>query len=298
MRNRLLVLGVVLALLIGLYIAGVRLYRGGEPTSRRAFPTIESPESLLIERPGADSVALERTDVGWRVVEGEMRYPARDERVESFLEVVRGAELGRTVTANQEAHAALGLTESTASVLSISESGRTVEALVGDQGTAPDTAYFRFPASNEARLLRGGLRFYLTQRRGFWADLRVFYGLVDSSAVVRMDLNDATVIKRSEDDRWVLDDSDLDQDRVRELVRMSARFEATEYVPYQPNVDWTRSLRLHLDDGRVFAMYADDSGRVMAEGPGLPTDDDGFPYHYRSATVDRVFPAIADLSQE
>lgn len=316
MRQRLLILGVILAILVGTYVAGSVAYAPRGPELREAFPGFDRPDSISLERPDGQTVDLDLGESGWVVRDDPLTYPARRSRVEDLLTVVGDLRIGRTVSGSEEALSDLGLTEDSAYSLRIGQGDRTATAIVGKAGTTPETAYFRLPTSTEARLLHGGIRFYLTQRPAFWADLRVFFDSFESDSVVRVDIeplpqqtpeapdSERIVLFRSEDS-WLLEGNpgEIDQSRVTELARMAASFEATRFVPYEVDVDWTRVLRLHLDDGRVFSMYAtNEEGevRVMAEGPGLPIDENGLPYHYRvgTATVDRLFPRSQRLLVE
>lgn len=338
-RTRLLTLSVVLVLLVGAYVAGSLTYRPGQADEavEAAFPAIENPETIELISPQTEDTVLRQTEAGWVVDEGELRYPARESRVLQLVDSLLEAEIGRRVSGSEDALDALGLTDGTAYTIRAEEDGRAVEGLVGDSGSTPQTAYFRYPASTEARLLHGGLRFYLTQRPAYWADLRVFFGRFEDSAVVRVDIdygNDEPTTLFREGEGWSItpvdsnpDNSDADGEtdaatgnapaadkpdasgaaegeaddaRVDRLARTATTFEAGRFVAYRPDIEWERTLRLHLDDGRVFSLYAageEDEVRLMAGGPGLPTDENGLPYQYVAgrASVDRLFPQRAAL---
>jgi hypothetical protein len=326
-RSRLLTLSIALVLLVGSYIAGTLMYRPGQATeaTESAFPTVSVPESITIEKPGDTRIVLRSTDAGWMVDERTMSYPARRARVDQLIESVRGARLGRMVTQDPGALESLGISDDQAYRLAIEESGKRVEALFGDRGTTPETVYFRYPASNRGRVLHGGVRFYLTQRPAFWADLRLFFGRLEPSSVVRIDsqgLSDGTEDNASggvsqdatgdftifrQGDTWVFEGGgeDVRQSRAEQLVRSAVGIEGTRYENYDPRAEWDRVLRLHLDDGRVFSLYAGSYAeegvvRLTAQGPGLPTGNGGFPYHYVAprSLADQVLPDKSELTVE
>lgn len=313
MRQRLLILGIILAILVGTYVAGSVAYAPRPPERREAFSGFDRPDGITVERPDGQSVDLELGESGWVVRDEPLTYPARSRRVEDLLTAVKELTIGRRVSGSEDALEELGLVADSAYTLRIAQGDRAASILVGKAGTTPETAYGRFRTSTEAHLLHGGIRFYLTQRPSFWADLRVFFESFKPDDVVRMDFEalptetvtgtarERTVLFRSQDS-WQLEgtDGEIDQRRASELARTATTFEATRFVPYEVDVDWSRVIRLHLDDGRVFSMYSTDAEgevRVMAEGPGLPIDANGLPYHYRAgaAAVDRLFRDIPGL---
>lgn len=309
MKNRLIILASVLLALAALYIVGLFLYRPSPQEMRVAFPDVENPESIAVDGPNGVFIGMERQNQGWRVTGNGPVHPARSERVDGFLAAVKDSRVGRLVGSGDDVLGELSLTDAAAYYLTIQESGRTIEALFGEAGTTPQTLYYRTPASTEAYLLESSVRFYLTQRPSYWSDLRVFFGSVAADSVVRLDFDglggdprlDYTVFQTGEE--WVFEDREniADQNRVASLVRTASTVEATGFIPYQGDVEWTRVLRIHLDDGRVFSLYADDSEpepRIMAEGPGLPADENGFPYHYRigGATLGRILAQAEDLT--
>ncbi|MFW6291424.1 MAG: DUF4340 domain-containing protein [Spirochaetota bacterium] len=185
-RSRMLALVTVdVALLIVLLVGllGPRSVPADRPLTRAA---LGSAESVIID--ADEAIVLVRSESGWKLALDDERYPARQDRIEPFIEEIESGRVIREVTDDSDLHADFGVSEALSRRVTIDAVSGAVELLFGSTGDQAGTIYVREPGDTTVILARSAVDFYLRQPASFWAYLRVFPEDVVAADVVRIRL--------------------------------------------------------------------------------------------------------------
>jgi len=190
--RRIRLYAVVLAVLVVLFVIGAILgpQRGRSPGA--VFPGLEEAAVQQVEiSSGTISVTVRRQAQSWVIDEGGRQYPARSDRLESFLNEIVASRLVRQITANESLWADFGVTDEEGSRLALRSgaSGGSDELRMtvwGDSAAEPGLSYLRFDEAPDVYASDGELQFYLRQPVSYWSYLRVLPENVGYSDVIAL----------------------------------------------------------------------------------------------------------------
>ena len=190
--HRIRLYAVVLAALVVLFVIGAILgpQRGRSPGA--VFPGLEEAAVQQVEiSSGTISVTVRRQAQSWVIDEGGRQYPARSDRLESFLNEIVASRLVRRITANESLWPDFGVTDEEGSRLALRSgaSGGSDELRVtvwGDSAAEPGLSYLRLDEAPDVYASDGELQFYLRQPVSYWSYLRVLPEDVSHSDVIAL----------------------------------------------------------------------------------------------------------------
>jgi len=313
---------VALTALVVLFAIGAILGPRRTQSLGLVFPGLEETGVQRVEiSSGTVSVTLLQAAQSWVIDEGERQYPARADRIQSFVSEMAASRLVRRITGNESLWPDFGVTDEAGTLLKL----KSATVLWGSPASEPGLSYLRLGAAPDVYASDGELGFYLRQPVSYWSYLRVFPEDVGLSEVIALSssadadlgegerLSVAYALERAgANDGWVfrspagtsVDAEPLSSDAVVRLIR-----EVVDLV----GVDFSRdggvaplpvvgSIEMVLSDGREFGVELLQSaiGFVCrASGPGLPGDPfGGVLYELTPAKVRRLFPALSELAVE
>jgi len=320
--QRIRLYAVALTVLVVLFAIGVIFGPRRTQSLGLVFPGLEETGVQQIEiSSGTVAVTLLQVAESWVIDEGERQYPARSDRIQSFVSEMVASRLVRRITGNENLWPDFGVTDEGGTLLKLT----STTVLWGSAASEPGLSYLRLGAAPDVYASDGELGFYLRQPVSYWSYLRVFPEDVRVSDVIALsssadaDLGDgerlsvAYALERAgANDGWVfrnpastsVDTESLSGGAVAGLIR-----EVVDLV----GVDISRvggaaplpvvgSIEMVLADGRDFGVELLQSANgfvCRASGPWLPGDPfGGLEYELSPAKVRRLFPAVSKLAVE
>ena len=335
-RTRVTVYSVVLSVLVLVFVAGTV---AGPRRGIRAVPLLPGLDPGLIRRieisADGSTTLLEGEAGEWRIVRDGEPYPAREDRIESFLKTLAESRIVRRVTGSEALWPQFGVAEGDGHLITLTPqtaaSGTGERTVIwGDASAEPGLSYARVGTAKDVVAADGELQFYLRQPSAYWSYLRLFPENLSTGDVIAVTARAdgvagdassgdalsagggpagyATRREPFEDgERWVdalgepIEDAVVAR-LVRELVDLVASDFVSGSSARQQDVE-PAALQISFDlgDGRSFAVRLDpDDGTYLAwpEGPGLPGDPfGGIVYRLEEQKVRRLFPEELTTSE-
>lgn len=330
--NRIRLYGALLALLVVLFILGSIFGPRRVKPLGPVFPglTTDAVEEIAIGS-GDDAVSLRRESGAWVIDEGSRQYPARSDRITSFVDEAAASRLVRRITANENLWPDFDLAAEQGTRLAFSvgdETGRKPEAVVwGADSSEPGLAYLRRGEEPDVYASDGQLGFYLRQPVSYWSYLRLLPEDVVPSEVISVSSTIDTELGEEEklsvdyeltrtitrdsgsgsgEESWVTESADgtLDATAVNRLLRDVVDLVGRDFhrEPLSQLSSSVGSIRLAFSSGREYLIrvHRTDGGFVCtAEGESLPGDAfGGLGYEVSEATLRRLFPEVSALMVE
>jgi hypothetical protein len=177
--RRIQIYAAVLFVLLALFVTGTILGPRRGRALGMVFPGLEAAAVQGIDISSGDSaVTIERQDASWVIDEGSRGYPARSDRVESFLDEAVASGLVRHITGNENLWPDFELTDEAGALLTLRSgadgSTEQVQSVVwGGAAAEPGLSFLRFGAAPDVYASDGELQFYLRQPTSYWSNLRV-----------------------------------------------------------------------------------------------------------------------------
>ena len=250
-----------------------------------------------------ETISLERKEGKWFVSRDGKNYPARDVRVEDFIETLTKRAPYPVRTSSASSHERLSLTEGTATRVTVTGGAGPLllNLLIGQEDITGQNVYLRRQGNNEVRSGADIFSVYTGSTINSWFNLRLFpeteSGKLDAAAVQRL-----TVYQEAHDDEiapspqiftrsgkeWTLnaDIAEPDMDKVNTYIRNILNTTGNDFV------DNVRPSDPLFNNSRLVLEFGDGSIRTIRLGP----EEDGS----RLATVtgsDLVFSLPAWTSQ-
>lgn len=329
---RLIIYPAVLAGLILLYVVGsVIAPRPGAAARRPLLPGLGQRQIMRIvieEPPGGTSRELVFTDEQWWVSIDGTHYPAREERVQAFLNELADGRTLRDVSENADLHADFGVDDRSATAVSlyafsgesapsatIGDSGAAVAELLWGNAAPSGGRYVRFAEADTVLESDADVSFYLTQPTPYWSYLRVLPESVVADSVVEVTVelvgeseqNYSLRKERTDDgDQWTLADGvarELDTAAVDRLVRSIADLVGRDFYRGDAPLDQTSragTIKITTGNGAGFTIEVHLLGELAVAVPignGTRLSPIGRPYPVEIAqtTVTQLTPALETL---
>jgi hypothetical protein len=264
------------------------------------------------------TIELENDGQDWVLVEGLRRFPARDDRIDTFLNELTGSRLVRKVTANDTLWGDFGLARDAPLTVTVqsgpASAARTVTAVWGDESSEPGLAYVRLVGDSTVYASDGRVSFYLEQPATYWSYLRVFPEDLRASETIAVsgtvstrfaddEIWEADLAWQRNNDQWTSASGELlNGEEVDRLLRELSDLVGRDFHRRSPaGYEAVGSIAADYSDGRTFAVELLDSGDGLvarASGQALPGDPfGGLYYEIPEATVRRLFPQEDPLSE-
>lgn len=280
-RARLLALAVANLVLLASLVAGV--------LAMRARLGVEEP-LLALDARNATAIVLEQTGGGtgttirmeraggWELVVNGARYPAREDRIEPFLDELSAARIVRTVT-HDSPEIVDAAPEGGGRLLRLVTAGGEAELLFFD--TDEPGGLLSVRRGEAVVLARAAVGFYLRQPASFWAYLRLLPESAVPADVIRLEVEE-TVLRRelvAGEERWIAvsgsDTVPVAEDAAFDLARAVVDLVGNGFYggEWLPDLEPVLLVRVELADGRRFSVEIRRDGELMVarpSGPALP----------------------------
>ncbi len=311
LRTRIITYSGVLFALVVLYILGIAL-GPQRAVARSLLPGLESDSVTRLEIFGESSIELESADrETWEILLFERRFPARAERVASFLEELSSARAVRVVTRNRGLWSDLGVAESEGIRIAVETSSpererRSYGFVWGSASTEPGLSFVRMEGADEVVATDAQLDFFLQQPTAYWSYLRLFPedilpgDVITVTAATPSGMQGYAFQKSTGQDseQWIDAEGDpVDAQIMTPLLRTLVDLVGKEFAADQSIIQAgseTTRITFDLSDGRQFQVRLVPNGadyRAQAEGPAVPAAAYGtIVYLLEGRTVDRIFP--------
>ena len=184
--------GLLAALLVawglGVFFSPERVASRAETSSLLVAKPAEAADIVISSASAgapASIVHLVKNDGVWQLMDGINALPIRSGRVDALLSALAKAGRRRPVAQAKEAWQSLGLDETQATTLKISDAkGRVLLDLAsGNRGPTGSDIYIRLAGSNASYLVNAEIASWLVADRASWLDLRIWKKDLASDAV-------------------------------------------------------------------------------------------------------------------
>lgn len=329
--RRIIIYGAILAALVLLYVVGMVIApRPGGSERDPLLPALGQREivRIVIDQPSEDAGAdrqereLVFADEQWWVLDNRMRYPARGERVQAFLDALADARISRQVSENAALHEEFAVDRQAATGVRLyalsattDEPAPAVATLLWGDAAPSGGRYVRFADQDAVLETDAQVSFYLTQPVPYWSYLRVLPETVVADSVVEIAVEltgererDYSIRKERTDegDRWVLLDGvarDLDGAAVDRLARSIADLVGRRFYTAAEELGEARrtgTIRVATGSGAAFTIelyLVDEQPVVVPAGNGIRLSPEGEPYPVEIAqtTLDQLSPPLETL---
>jgi hypothetical protein len=194
-RSKVLILGVLIAVLAGTYVAGL-LFSPARVGRRQA----ESPLIAGFNRQQRDRVAeirissdqgnlkLAKRGDSWILPGPQREYPASATRIDSFLDFLADLTRTRIVTSNPDVWEEFEVPSDATRRIQLFDSAgdQLTEIIVGKSAVGSEDNYVRLGGSNEILLTARSFEYYLNVEERFWAYLRIFPEDLEGQNIMRI----------------------------------------------------------------------------------------------------------------
>jgi hypothetical protein len=238
---------------------------------------------IVIDSAG-ESVELYKKNSQWFVSSNGKEYPARQLRVEDFMGIFTKPALWPVRSSSASSHERLGLTEETASRITIyGENTALLDLLLGSEDSTGREINVRSYAKNEVRSGDNKISSYITGSANSWFNFRLIPesedGRVAVDSVQRLSVysDGGTQIFSRKNRSWTVSGLDIanpDQSGIDAYVRAVLNIEGDDFddsVPGDdPALDHSRIV-LELGNGSIKTIRfsgPDESGRRLAHVSG------------------------------
>jgi hypothetical protein len=250
--------------------------------------------SIAIAVPGSAPVELAKSGAAWELVEqvpgaSAARFPARAERVSSFLSDLESVSRLRLVARSKDSWAEFKLDESQAKRATLKDaSGKVLADLyLGGQGPTGSGLYLRRAASDSSYIVESGLASYLNSGRSEWLDLALLPGVKEAdlqSLTIKSDIAleaKKPALKldyslRRDGQGWKSGAAQIDAEAAAALIRSIAGIHGEDYIASPPAGAFTKlgaSIKLELGNGQSLVLEV---GAPAAAGAGPAAAGDRF----------------------
>lgn len=269
---------VVLNLLAVIALVGGLRGSGGPEARPPRLPQLgnQQIDRLLVEG-SFGRVELVREQSSWDLIHSGRRFPAREDRIDAFLDVLLSATIDREIAATGTPNAELDAYGLGPDARRITISTTTGDLLLqaGDTASGVESVYMI--VEGRIVLVSGAIDFYLSQSDSFWAYLRVLPESVRASDVIDLVLTEL--------------DQRISLDNAGAALVLADLVGGGFYDGAPPSVaraEW----RIFLNDGREFVVWLAETSAgplVWARGPALPGERyGGLVYTLPPATLERL----------
>jgi hypothetical protein len=325
-QRKVFILGVLIAVLAGTYIAGLVFSPARVGRREAEAPLIAGFNRQLRDRVAEIRISsdqgklklLKRGDA-WILPGADREYPASATRIQALLDFLADLERTRIVTSNPDVWEEFEVHGEAPRHIQLldAEGGRLTEIVVGKTSTGGDTNYVRLEGSNDIFLTARSFDYYLNVTERFWAYLRIFPEDLEGQSIMRITVDSTlrfedqdseplqyTLVLSSEQPAvWKLVDRldvDLDNSRVDLLASNLANLEGSEFA------HGVSEAEAGLDDpaARILISTVDDRDfRILV---GAEAGDDqyyvalengSFTYKVSQWRVKGILKDIEDLQQ-
>ena len=253
----------------------------------------------------------------WRYVQGEYRFPARLQQIETLLANLSSLERLRSVTADEDRYPDLGVDSGSARELALFDEAGTEQRrfYFGNDDERDSGSYARSAESATVYLVANDLDFSLEQGAGYWQERRLFAQGRSSIDIDSFSLSSDIALTTGEEPlqhtytlvrrppsnpdfppQWSATDNPdtaLDTPRIESLLSSLVALNAHSYAPLtraESGVDTNLSARIEatVTDGSLLRVLignpVSEGGAqyyAVVEGSDQRLDERGRPYVYR-----------------
>ncbi|MDR2434803.1 MAG: DUF4340 domain-containing protein [Treponema sp.] len=199
-----IIAALVLAYTLGIVFDPERTAFGSDLLSWIDPQLVDRIDRIAIES-GGETKELIRKNAGWFVSHNGKDYPARQMRVEVFIDLLAKRAPYPVRSSNASSHERLGLTENDASRILVSGGVGLplLDLLVGQGDNTGQEVYLRRRGQNEARSGEDVFTSYTESPRASWYNLRLFpeseNGSLDADSVQRLTVYAGAQMSGNED---------------------------------------------------------------------------------------------------
>jgi hypothetical protein len=238
----------------------------------------------------AGEVEIAKKNNQWFILHNGIEYPARQTRVEDFLDVFTQRAPWPVRSTSASSHARFGLDELASRITVFGEnSANLLDILLGDDDITGREIYIRKNGENEVRSGSNAVRAYVTGSVTSWYNLRLIPesedGQIDVDSAQRLTVfnsGETTVLSRK-NRAWTVsgvEDAKVDQGAVENYIRIVINAEGDNFFPDDEPYDFNKVegsyITLEFGNGMVKTINfgeSDEEGRRIANVRGSR-------YHY------------------
>ncbi|MCL2764048.1 MAG: DUF4340 domain-containing protein [Treponema sp.] len=229
-----------------------------------------------------DSYELVKRNNLWFVLHNSLELPARELRVNDFLDILTTRSQWPVRSSNESSHERFGLSEELASRITIyGEYSVLLDLLVGNDDIFRNETYFRKSAQSEVRAGDSSIKVYLSSPVSSWYNLRLFPESenIDISAIQRLTVynGEETQVFSRRNRVWEISGIDVQnpsQNNIENYIRSIINLEGDNFADAvlrdDPVLNHSR-IMVEFGNGRIATIrlsQADESGRIFAHASG------------------------------
>jgi Domain of unknown function (DUF4340) len=234
-----------------------------------------SVKDVKIVKPTGDTIELQPQDDSWKV----NGFRADSGSVSRFFQALKDTKVDALAATNPANHARMGVSQDSASTLTLDVGGSQRSLLLGKTGERTATIYARLPGKDDVYLLDSPLRTHVTRGLDDWRNRRML--AIDTSKVTRLavqrDKDSYTLVRK--DSTWTFQNGNpTDSIKVQNILgQLGGGLVASRFVPdddplaanppggsttaYAANGDVLAKVTIGSGDGDRWAMAQGDSVR-------------------------------------
>jgi hypothetical protein len=309
-KNKLIFLLSLIAVLVLLY-TGSLVFNSDLFSAQTSFAWIDAraagSTTRIVVKTFRDDFELVRQNNHWFVLEDGFVYPARQARIQDFLNIVSSRAAWQIRSTSPSTHERFGLDDRASRVTLYAENAMLLDLLVGEDDFVRRETYYRIYDQNEVRSGDSSIKIYISMVHP-WYNLRIIpetdYGQLDVINVQRLSVYTPyeTQIFTRRNREWVISGSihveNPDLFAIENYIRTILNTEGDNFVqaglndPDFFNEDTDSRIVIEFGNGVMYDIRfseADETGRRFAFARGTGTTYNDYSYIIPSWSASRLF---------
>jgi len=283
-----------LYILIGVTAALALLYTGGlvfnsDFAAKRSFfvwldsNTAGKTTKIVINNPYMGECEISKQNNMWFVLYEDKVYPARQLRVQDFLDALSLRAEWQVRSSSASSHERFGFDEHAARVTIYADNSVILDLLIGGDDILRNETYFLRFGQNEVRSGSSAIKSYINNHPSNWYNLRLITGPdgepIDINSVQRVSvqLPDESQVFTRRNRSWAISGIEIANPDITAVENYIRGILNTEGDGFSDSVSWEDTrldysrITLELGYGRVITIRltpGDESGRIFAHVSG------------------------------
>jgi len=246
-------------------------------------PKLASRTARIVMSADGNEIELVKKSNQWFVLNNGIEYPARQMRVEDFINIFTARSSWPVRSSSASTHSRFGLDQGQARVTIYGENTALLEVILGSDDIFRNETYFRKAGSNEVRSGSGAVKTYITGSVNGWYNLRLVpeteNGSLDVSSVQKLSVYapEGVQVFTRKNRGWEISGIAVEKPDFSAVENYARAVLNTEGDNFDDTISASDpmldaiSIMLELGNGRVVTIrisVADESGRRYAHVAG------------------------------
>ncbi len=153
--------------------------------------SVEDVVRIELDLDGDSLISLSGTEENWTIAIGDDFFPARYDRISSFLENIAALQIERRVTDNVDVAENFDLDSDSAKKITLynADNSSLFSLLTGKSAPTNNRRYAQLDEASDILLVSDEIGFYLQQSENYWSALGIYPDSLDGEQVVSISID-------------------------------------------------------------------------------------------------------------